>query len=355
MKEGEGRPTMDLPLEIEANALSRLPIKTAVHCKCVCKRWRSVLSEPYFVDLHLSRLPAGVIVQERNILKIGELNEKSDQHDIHQDPLMRFQVPFGSVLSGSVNGLIILRDKIDAGAARICNLVTREYILLPYNKNIEKSIPIIYNYDAYDLSGYGLASYGFGYVEASNEYKVVHFYEVCQQDGIYANGNLHWLACVQKDRPNDMVCTFDLEKESCRLTASAPQVGGYVDYRTLGVLGGCLCICDNRTDSELVIWVMKDYGVKESWSKDIIIQDVNLGLRCRTFYPLKVLKDGSILIMCSATFLFTYHPGTKVWKTNIWKIDDCFKGYLLTTFHASVYVPSFISLKSFMLENVSVF
>ncbi|KAL1827906.1 hypothetical protein ACET3Z_006318 [Daucus carota] len=380
-KEGVARPTTELPLEMVANALSRLPIKTTVHCKCVCKRWRSVLSDPYFVDLHLSRSPAGLIVQEGKILKMGEVNDKSDQHDIRHDPLMRLKVPDGSVLSGSVNGLISLRDRYDAGAARICNPVTREYILLPYNKNIEKSIPIIRSFEPYELSGYGLASYGFGYVEASNVYKVVHFYEgkffsteisgkskfeiyslgtgkwrslgivpflVCHQDGIYANGNLHWLACVQKDRPNEMVCTFDLEKESCQLTASAPQVGGYVDYRSLGMLGGCLCICDNRSDSELVIWVMKDYGVKESWSKEIIIQELNFGLHCRTFYVLKVLKDGSILMLCSANLLFTYHPGTKIWQ-----VVPCFKEYEIQSMYASVYVPSFISLKSFMLENVS--
>lgn len=94
---------------------------------------------------------------------------------------------------------------------------------------------------------------------------------------------------------------------------------------------------------------MKDYGVKESWSKEIIIQGINLGLHCRKFYVLKVLKDGSILMLCSANFLITYHPGTKIWQ-----IVDCFKEYEMQSIYASVYVPSFISLKSFMLENVSV-
>lgn len=366
-------PAMDLPREIVADILSRIPVKTIVHCRCVCKRWRNILSEPYFVNLHLSRSPAGLIIHQGvaqlkiDILKLGELDDKPDQHDIHHDPLMRFDLGLCSKdsrmwLSGSVNGLICLRNYSDDTTC-ICNPITREYILLPNQTYIEKS--------------YAMLIHGFGFVESSNQYKVVLFYKGnfpaskgsdeygCEVYtlgtgmwrnlghvpfsvkgcgiGVYVGGNLHWLA-------DEVICTFDLDKESFQLTAApaVPQVSGHETYRDLGILGGCLCICDCTPDSELAIWVMKDYGVKESWSKEIVICTDLLydGMLDEEVYPLKVLKDGTILMFCEEYQLCTYQPGTKTSQHNI------FEDGFLDTFNAMVYVPSFISLKSFMLENV---
>lgn len=73
----------------------------------MCKRWRNILSEPYFVDLHLSRSSEVLIFHqvsnsdeyddeyrdnddEFGNLALVELDDERDQHDIHHDPLMRF-------------------------------------------------------------------------------------------------------------------------------------------------------------------------------------------------------------------------------------------------------------------------
>lgn len=369
---------MDLPADIVADILSRIPIKTIVLCRCVCKRWRDILSEPCFVNLHLLRSPAGLIVHEMSgtgesdILKLGELDDQSYQHHIHHDPLMRFDLGLGfegdgPCLQGSVNGLICLWDSSGGDATYICNPVIREYILLPDHKYIKKSCFIV--------------TYGFGFVEASNQYKVVCFSQgnfssakgsyktrcgiytlgtnrwrslghvafslCCHQNGILVSGNLHWLAYDEKDDDaNDFVCTFDLEQELFQLTASAPRAGGILAYRSLGMLEGCLCMCDN-TDSKIVIWVMKNYGMKESWSKEIIISDSDL---CGKVHALKVLKDETILMLFHNVYLFTYHPG----KKTLQKLDIFRRGFF-DTLDALVYVPSFIALKSFVSEKVSVF
>lgn len=373
-----GSSTMNLPEEIMAEILSRNPIKTIVHCRCVCKRWRNILAAPYFANLHLSRSPAGLIIHEghhrrdTDILKLGELDDKPEQHDIHHDPLMKFDLRHGYKksamwLSGSINGLICLGS---ATATCICNPITREYILIPDQKFIEKSHATLYC--------------GFGFVKSSYQYKVVRFYKGifpasegsdefgCEVytlgtgmwrnlghvpfsidgygHGIYVGGNLHWLALHQKDTINERLCTFDLDKELFQLTAgpAVPQVSGYISYRTLGILGGCLCLCDNMPDYEFAIWVMKDYGVLESWSKEIVICTDFLynSMLDEEVYPLKVLEDGTILMYCEEHQLFTYHPGTK--RTQ----DYIFPNGSFETLNAVVYVPSLISLKTFMLENV---
>lgn len=74
---------MDLPAGIVANILSRLSIKTIGHCGCVCKKWHNLLSETYFVSLHLSRSPKGLIVHRtKRSINMGELDDKFDYHDI---------------------------------------------------------------------------------------------------------------------------------------------------------------------------------------------------------------------------------------------------------------------------------
>lgn len=95
-------------------------------------RWHSILSEHYFVNLHLSRSPAGLIIHQQSDecedddFKVGELDDKSDQHDIHLDLVTRFVVAPGLeyncyLLEGSVNGLICIWQ---CDAIYICNPIT---------------------------------------------------------------------------------------------------------------------------------------------------------------------------------------------------------------------------------------
>lgn len=69
-----------------------------------------------------------------------------------------------------------------------------------------------------------------------------------------------------------MVWTFNLEHEFFQLSGATPKLGGNVSYvRTLALFGGCLCLCDNRSDRTVTNWVMKDYEMKECWSKEVVI------------------------------------------------------------------------------------
>lgn len=181
-------------------------------------------------------------------------------------------------------------------------------------------------------------------------------YRCTSQQGIFANGNLHWLALDVKDKANQVVWTFNLENEFFHSTGATPRLGENVSYvRTLGIFGGCLCLCDNMSDRTITIWVMKDYGMKECWSKEVVIilgnfNPYNILVWNEKVHVLKVLKDGTILMLFSMDFLFTYHPGNKILQ----KLDIFDEG-TFETIDAMVFVPSFISLKSLELEDVSLF
>ncbi|XP_044504084.1 F-box/kelch-repeat protein At3g06240-like [Mangifera indica] len=47
--------SQNLPNEIVIDILSRLPVKSIVKFKCVSKPWRSLFSDPKFIELHLNR------------------------------------------------------------------------------------------------------------------------------------------------------------------------------------------------------------------------------------------------------------------------------------------------------------
>lgn len=375
---------MDLPADLVAEIISRTPVRTIVYCKCVCKLWRNILSEPYFVDLHLSRSSEVLIIhQVRNRddndeyrdddddddefgdLALFELDDEHDQHDIHHYPLMKFSLGLDfeyhvMCVSGSVNGLICLEDNYD-DLAYVCNPITQEYILCQDSEYTRISY----------LKGY----YGFGFVESNNLYKIVRFYKVSlfsteglynlgsevytlgtgiwtdlghvpfhlngSDIGMYVSGNLHWLA-------DEVICTFDLEKELFHPMEAPPRASGQrVSYRSLGVLKGCLCICDNTPYSELAIWVLREYGVEDGWSKEVVTLThlIHGGIHTDTVQLLKVLKDGNILMYCETFQLFTYHPRHQTLQHHILREDD------FDIFDALTYVPSFISLERFALEE----
>ena len=60
----------DLPLNVMVDILSRLPVKTISHCKCVCKKWQFLVSESYFFKLHISRSPPSLIIHEFTMQEI---------------------------------------------------------------------------------------------------------------------------------------------------------------------------------------------------------------------------------------------------------------------------------------------
>ena len=54
------------------------------------------------------------------------------------------------------------------------------------------------------------------------------------------------------------------------LFESFPTAPGYnkeicPNLRSLGGFGRCLCVCDNNADTHFEVWVMKEYGVTDSW------------------------------------------------------------------------------------------
>ncbi|KAK9741606.1 hypothetical protein RND81_03G116900 [Saponaria officinalis] len=98
-------------------------------------------------------------------------------------------------------------------------------------------------------------------------------YSMCMT-GVFVNGSLHWIA-TNTTNLSSFIVGFDLAEEKLRVIP-APFVYG-VDflYDTVGELGGCLCTLSVLSRKETNIWVMKEYGVEQSWTKLTIVDGLS--------------------------------------------------------------------------------
>jgi F-box interacting protein len=78
------------------------------------------------------------------------------------------------------------------------------------------------------------------------------------------NGALHWLVNHRSHSNEERVLTLDLATETFK---EFPTPFSEIDCGIgLEVLGSNLCICVNHQGTQNDVWVMKKYGVAESWT-----------------------------------------------------------------------------------------
>ncbi|KAF9594581.1 hypothetical protein IFM89_033551 [Coptis chinensis] len=314
------------PEEIFIEILARLPVKSLLQCKCLCKYLLKLITSPYFVKLQLDRanenstriIFATVSNKRYSLSSIDYYNQTSSS----TEDRYKLSLPCELLIVGSCNGLVCLSDYMTFMA--ICNPATLEYTSVPFDL-IEK-IPT------------GCTRWfalGFGHDPHSDKYKVVrvdmyfsaantgdpghcdlHVYTLgtkqwrrientCRLSISYSipylNGALHWYRLTDKSRwdhepqrrASKSIMAFDIRRENFEEVPMISFPAGLTNER-LGVLQGCLsCTCcydDGYTD----IWLMKQYGVKESWTKLVSIAFPLA--RDRLIHPIVVRTKGEILL-----------------------------------------------------------
>ena len=315
----------ELPPLIIMDIFSRLPITTILQCKCVCKTWFNIISDPYFTKLHHARAPVSLILRASGnffsrwyVLAL----EGWDKHDsfVPLKQLPREIGHLGEALQFETwcNGLLCTSAYCPKNSVTnyVLNVITGEYMSLP--KPEPKS------------DGFKRTIRGFGFSQATKRYKVIqeiyedrkplathqHHHTSHSQLEVYTlgtenwrnigdlpspfakpdyqknscaflNGALHWL--VQPDNNSTFICHFDVENEQLKPFPGPPvQDFSQVEKMNLGVSGGFLYLSENLlTSCSVEIWVMKDYGIKKSWTKEFVIPDTQW-----YFAPVQILNYG---------------------------------------------------------------
>ncbi|KAM5576115.1 F-box protein CPR1-like [Rosa sericea] len=320
-----------LPEDVIVRIMQRLPIKSLIRFTCVSKRWRFIiLSDPDFaksqfqIASHHQTLCHRLLISTVSITESFNSLDEFNSLDLDTPPLGENSLVLRRVgcpltqhpvtILCSCNGLIL---------AALYDQENKMYIWNPSTQFFKK-LP-----DPADLPS-ELLCFGFGYLSATDDYKVIANFKVSDDyyvdevevrvekekkgkemhifsskantwkrteapldfdfdfAGTLSNEVLHWL-------DNHGIFAFDLAKEEFR-RMPLPILDGEVRY--VRAFGDCLCAFDFAnldTAGSIDLWVMKKYGVADSWTKLFNLKVSDQPEKILHCFPVSVMETSTLL------------------------------------------------------------
>ncbi|XP_074306484.1 F-box/kelch-repeat protein At3g06240-like [Silene latifolia] len=294
------------PEEIMIEILIRLPTKCIGRFRLVSKPWRHLLSGLPFIKAHLQQTKKlmddnallMLVYRHCNTLYSATLFHHLDYENIALVRELIFDVTpyFWPEGMPSCDGLILINP---ANYGRM--------LINPTTKETRELCESPYALDSFC----SFTMYGLGYDHVSDDYKVVtisyyrhdhdeycrhtsdemfvniysvrngtwkedegsayNLYDGYVTTGVFVGGYIHWIVSRNSDNSTTMI-GFNLAQEKFEEVAVPSSVDGdrFV-FDRLVLLGGCLSMFHYRSENQTDIWVMKKYGVKQSWTKISIV------------------------------------------------------------------------------------
>ncbi|XP_075099436.1 F-box/kelch-repeat protein At3g23880-like [Nicotiana tabacum] len=357
---------------IEEEILRRLPVKSLLRFKCVSESWKTLISEPHFKKKHLNHAKN----QNPPKMLIGQTCPKDDTFYFYSSSLSSHRivedvrnldcpsnfVPGFCKIYCCCDGLFLIGidNTPNSSILLLWNPLTRESIVLP---------------DQNENSNYSI--YGLGYDPTSDDYKVLKVeddedYEddddceisneilslksgswrkisdsndkdyncLSSADSMdclaFVHGAFHWHGFTERNGFLFSVISFNISNEQygeIPLPERMCLPSNMIDHG-VAVLGGMLsinCVYCNGTNF-FDLWVMKDYGVEESWIKLFTITNARIP-SIIPIVPKYMFADGEVLFSCGRRTEFMTSKGPYGFSNLIWSlasgdIDTC--GYVYT-------------------------
>ncbi|XP_026452425.1 F-box protein CPR1-like [Papaver somniferum] len=366
-----------LPEDIIINILLKLSLKSIAQFKCVAKPWYEMVKNPKFIKMHRQR-------DVRNykfsvLLESSKTNSYYDKDGCHytidfdvtsstyhmavQTYLPRNMFVLDSQLIDSC-GLIGLStrnpDRDILGMICLWNPSTQEYLNVPTPTSIRgksktlSQYGVCYDWKIHDYKLFLIVTKRYDEIFpevwvsrlGSNIWKrignVPYDHSHVPDKNIY--GIVHWI------KHTKVIVSYDIVEERTRDEFQIPSC--YLDdewysfYRMdVGFLGEDLYLSVNIIwyDCNIDLWVMKDYGVIDSWTKIFSISKTSTNFR--SLRPLHYLnKDCDILL----------HGNVKYSYEDVLVSCDPKNGRLKTFdipckpkhFYPTTFVGSLVSFKS---------
>ncbi|KAF8035157.1 hypothetical protein BT93_C1249 [Corymbia citriodora subsp. variegata] len=341
------RDGIDLPEEIVIQILVYLPVESLVRFRCVSKSWDSLITDPSFVSLHLRRVMARqdrsvVLLRHYSLTQCKERNtlyldgESFSEHQELEFPLKTNDTYY---LAGSCNGLVCFSDYIINNLQVILwNPSLRKCVQLPIPRFIDTDLTHTY-------------VLGFGFDSRREDYKVVRLIYILGKSwsvivppvvevyelktnawrGIqtavpyvipesssqaFVNGAIHWIGYNLDDKvashSKSIVVLFDMHDEVFG-EMELPKGGDYENRLNLSLAvhqdSICLLHCHPMEEDghQLYgvcwVWVLKEYGASDSWTK---LFTINIGQHGGIGRVLSFRKQGDVLLVTHNDELVSY-------------------------------------------------
>ncbi|XP_043688508.1 F-box protein CPR1-like [Telopea speciosissima] len=321
---------LDLPQEIIINILSKMPTKSLIRFRSVCKHWQRLITDPGFIEIHLNQSVGNKSSVIITMDKLDLYSVNYDKHDDNMDivkldnPFLQFHYSIISVV-GSCNGLLLvdlIKSRSSLSMTFLWNPSTREYRRLPH-------LPV-------EFKGHDFSSWALVHHPKRKDYEVVRIVRYDVDNGLrnhsyrvevlvyilgtdswrrigdspwhIDNGRLpaqlvagapHWMGTT-RDLSRQIIVSFDVEIEEFQVVELPNNLGdaGWEFEFRLGVLDGFLSLFHFAYAEYLDVWVMKDYGIKESWTKLFTVtQQPMLQYYYIVSSPFELLRNGEILLL----------------------------------------------------------
>ncbi|XP_049408356.1 F-box/kelch-repeat protein At3g23880-like [Solanum stenotomum] len=304
----------NFPLEIIIEILSRLPVKSLLKFKSVSKSWFSLISSSHFSKSHLNISSRNNNLSHKNLLLLSmylphtlySCTLYSTLHEKSNLCLNKLNFPWNpsNILAGVslCNGLFLICIGMYNNNLYLWNPSTRKNKILPFSSCTK--------YSRCDVT------FGFGYDEFNDDYKVIEIYGVydihyvydanikiyslrsnswkimkkysdalfSSDSGVFLNGCVHWAvahndgSCIYWDIVslnlknekfgNFALPSFDGFDHSRSLVDSSDFELGTMNW-SLGKLGDFLCLFCDYYKVKLDVWIMKEYNAKGCWIKPV--------------------------------------------------------------------------------------
>lgn len=326
------------PDEVILQILARLPIKSLIRAKCVCKLWFKLASDNYFTTLYneLSIKNPMVLVEvidssfewRSSLICVDNIRGVSEfSLDFLRDRVR---------VRASCNGWLCCSSIPDKGVYYICNPMTHEFKLLPRSR--ERPVTRFYPDGEATLVGLAcdLSRKKFNVVLAghhrlfgqraertficlifdseSNKWRKFvsmqddHFTHMNRNQVVFINGSLHWMT-----ESCSCVLALDLNFDVWKKISFPGEMGcGNGNGNRIYLLesDGKLSVIQ-ISNAWMNIWVLQDYE-KEEWK---LVDKVSL--RCiRGMVPgiFPISQSGEYVFLATHKQVLVYQRNNRVWK-----------------------------------------
>ncbi|KAK8508731.1 hypothetical protein V6N13_090706 [Hibiscus sabdariffa] len=344
-----------VPHDLIEDILVKLPVKSLVRFKYVSQQWFRLITDPRFIDLHLSnqwKKSLGFVTASssrsircgagsRCYIFLGFTVVNTDTYTIPHSDIWLGSVPkdnhYGML--NSCDGILCFHGRFNIW---LHNPATNEYRFLP-------SGPW--------CSCHPHLGLGFGRDLVTKRYKIVRLCNPCQsgtgQDhqhhgncvvftldpnpnafwktigevpykidasspSVYVNGAIYWFTDkFYHLNQTEVIIMFDLHNEMFQAIPH-PSCCSNKQRRNmqLGTLRECLCLAQQKLFSQLNIWIMEKQQQNITWEKLYCIELSGLLIGPRFAFA---EKKGGTLLVCTGGVVYLFKPNNEI--SCLWRGD----------------------------------
>ena len=300
----KGYTSKRLPYDVVYEILTLLPVKSLIRFRCVFKSWNCIITDPIFITTHLNRAKSLSNNNNGYLLYTPKTDEEelctvvyNSDHTLTE--ISSFVIPFSDVcIAGFCNGIFCLNPYYNEEII-LWNPSIRKFKMLTAGTTFTTPCTSV--------------TVGLAYHSQNNDFKILKF--VCFQqfhgenvpqaeaevftlstdswrkvvlpvepitgsgsNCVFFNGALHIMVDSGENR---FILSFDVNDETFR-KIMLPQddlVGFCPLFERIAVFKGLLALFSFGEDLDDItvvcnVWVMREYGVVESWTKKCVPVDL---------------------------------------------------------------------------------